>query len=356
MKWSFKIGKLFGIPIRVHLTFLLLLFFIGISGSKQGGSEGAILGMIVIIFIFICVILHEVGHSLVAIHYGIKVNDIILLPIGGVSRMEEIPEDPKQEITISVVGPLVSFGLAILFFVLSEVTHQGIGFKQINIYSRNVVASLFWINLVLGVFNLIPAFPMDGGRVLRGILAIRMESLKATKIAVGIGQGFAILLFFFGIFFNWWMALIAIFIYLGAEGEERMVAVKNSLGKSPVKLAMLTDVHTVSPQETVGQVLERICHSFQQDFPVEEGGEVVGILTRETIFSALHKHEKTTLVKDIMQKDFVYTTADASLSEIYKTMTAHRLYVMPVMKGKKLRGMINLEQIGKYHMICQEER
>jgi Zn-dependent protease/CBS domain-containing protein len=356
MKWSFKIGKLFGIPIRVHLTFLLLLLFIGIVGSRQGGSEGAFLGMIVIIFIFICVILHEVGHSLVAIHYGIKVNDIILLPIGGVSRMEEIPEDPKQEITISVVGPLVSFGLAILFFLLATITHQSINFKQINLHSRNVVASLFWINLVLGGFNLIPAFPMDGGRVLRGILATRIESLKATKIAVGIGQGFAIILFFFGIFFNWWMALIAIFIYLGAEGEERMVAVKSSLGKSPVKLAMLTDVHTVSPQETVGQVLERICHSFQQDFPVEEGGEVVGILTRETIFSALHKHEKTTLVKDVMQKEFVYTTEDASLSEIYKTMTAHRLFVMPVMKDKKLRGMINLEQIGKYHMICQEER
>ncbi len=356
MKWSFKIGKLFGIPIRVHLTFLLLLFFIGYVGSKQGGSEGAILGMIVIVFIFICVILHEVGHSLVAVHYGIKVNDIILLPIGGVSRMEEIPEDPKQEITISIVGPLVSFGLAILFFILASAIHQSINFKQINLFNRNVVASLFWINLVLGLFNLIPAFPMDGGRVLRGILATRMESMKATKIAVSVGQGFAILLFFFGIFFNWWMALIAIFIYLGAEGEERMVAVRSSLGKSSVKLAMLTDVHTVSPDETVGEVLERICHGLQQDFPVEQGDEVVGILSREAIFSALHKHEKSILVKEVMQKDFVSTSEDASLSEIYKTMIAHRLHVIPVMKDKKLRGMINLEQIGKYHMICQEER
>jgi Zn-dependent protease/predicted transcriptional regulator len=356
MKWSFKIGKLFGIPIRVHLTFLLLLLFIGIVGSKQGGSSGALFGIIAIIFIFVCVILHEVGHSLVAVHYGIKVNDIILLPIGGVSRMEEIPEDPKQEITISIVGPLVSFGLALLFFVLAVAIHQSINFKQINLFNRNVVASLFWINLVLGLFNLIPAFPMDGGRVLRGILATRMESLKATKIAVGVGQGFAILLFFFGIFFNWWMALIAIFIYLGAEGEERMVAVKSSLGKSPVKLAMLTEVHTVSPDETVGEVLESICHGLQQDFPVVEEGEVVGILTREAIFSALHKHEKSIRVKEVMQKDFVSTTEDASLSEIYKTMTSHRLFVMPVMKDKKLRGMINLEQIGKYHMICQEER
>ena len=356
MKWSFKIGKLFGIPIRVHLTFLLLLLFIGYVGSKQGGSEGAILGMIVIIFIFVCVILHEVGHSLVAVHYGIKVNDIILLPIGGVSRMEEIPEDPKQEITISIVGPLVSFGLALIFFILAMAIHQSINFKQISLFNRNVVASLFWINLVLGLFNLIPAFPMDGGRVLRGILATRMESMKATKIAVSVGQGFAILLFFFGIFFNWWMALIAIFIYLGAEGEERMVAVRSSLGKSSVKLAMLTDVHTVSPDETVGEVLERICHGLQQDFPVVEGGEVVGILSREAIFSALHKHEKSTRVKDVMQKDFVSTTEDTSLSEIYKTMIAHRLHVMPVMKDKKLKGMINLEQIGKYHMICQEER
>ncbi|HEX7401375.1 MAG TPA: site-2 protease family protein [candidate division Zixibacteria bacterium] len=357
MKWSFKIGKLFGIPIRVHLTFLLLLLFIGIVGSKQGGSESAILGMIAIILIFVCVILHEVGHSLVAVHYGIKVNDIILLPIGGVSRMEEIPEDPKQEITISIAGPLVSFGLALLFFILAMAIHQSINFRQINLFNRNVVANLFWINLVLGLFNLIPAFPMDGGRVLRGILAIRMESLKATKIAVALGQFFALLLFFYGIYTtNWWVALIAIFIFLGAASEERMEAMRTSLGKSPVKLAMLTEVHTVSPHETVGEVLERICHGFQQDFPVEEGGEVVGILTREAIFSALHKHEKSILVKDVMQKDFVSTTEDASLSEIYKTMTAHRLFVIPVMKDKKLRGMINLEQIGKYHMICQEER
>jgi Zn-dependent protease/CBS domain-containing protein len=354
MKWSFQIGKLFGIPIRVHFTFLLLLLFIGIAGSKQGGSSGAIFGMVTIVFIFLCVILHEVGHSLMAIHYGIKVRDIILLPIGGVSQMEEIPEDPKEEISISLVGPLVSFGLAILFFILAKLLHQGISFKSLTIFGGNLLANLFWINLILGLFNLIPAFPMDGGRVLRGILATGMDSLKATKIAVGVGQAFAILLFFFGIFFNWWMALIAIFIYLGAEGEERMVAVRSSLAKSPVRLAMLTDIHTVSPEETIGKVLERICHGLQQDFPVVEGGEVVGILAREAIFTALHKHEKTALVKDIMQKDFVFTTEEASLSDIFKKMTAQKLSVIPVMKGKQLLGMINLEQIGKYHMICQE--
>ncbi len=355
MKWSFKVGKLFGIPIRMHLTFLLLLLFIGITGFKQAGSDGAIWGMVAIVFIFFCVILHEVGHSLMAIHYGIKVKDIILLPIGGVSEMEEIPEDPRQEITISVIGPLVSFGLAILFFILSSATHQVLGFKQLSIYNHNVWANLFWINLILGAFNLLPAFPMDGGRVLRGILATGMDGWKATKIAVGVGQGFAILLFFFGIFFNWWMALIAIFIYLGAEGEERMMSVRASLGKSPVKLAMLTDVHTVSPDETLGQVLERICHSLQQDFPVEEHGEVVGVLTREAIFSALHQQEKSALVKDIMQKDFISTGEEASLSDIFKVMTGNKLSVILVIKDRKLQGMVNLEQIGKYHMICQEK-
>jgi Zn-dependent protease/CBS domain-containing protein len=355
MKWSFKVGKLFGIPIRVHITFLLLLLFIGVTGTKPGEAGGAIWGMMGIIFIFFCVILHEVGHSLMAIHYGIKVRDIILLPIGGVSEMEEIPEDPKQEIAISVTGPLVSFGLAVIFLVLSSATHQVLAFKQLSIYSRNVLANLFWINLILGAFNLLPAFPMDGGRVLRGIMATGMDSWKATKIAVGVGQGFAILLFFFGIFFNWWLALIAIFIYLGAEGEERMMSVRASLGKSPVKLAMLTDIHTVSPDETLGQVLERICHSLQQDFPVEKQGEVVGILTREAVFSALHRHEKSILVKDIMQKDFISTGEETSLSEIFKVMTGNKLSVILVMKDRKLQGMINLEQIGKYHMISQEK-
>jgi Zn-dependent protease/predicted transcriptional regulator len=355
MKWSFQIGKLFGIPIRVHLTFLLLLFFVGISGSKYGGSTGTLFGMISIVLIFLCVVLHEIGHSLVARHYGIVVRDIILLPIGGVSEMEEIPQDPKQEISISIVGPLVSFSLAVVFYVLSVALDQSPSFGQLSIFKGNLIANLFWINLILGMFNLIPAFPMDGGRVLRGILATRIDSLRATKVAVGVGQVFAILLFFFGIFFNLWMALIAIFIYLGAEGEERMVEMRAALSRSPVKLAMLTDIHTVSPDETLGEVLERICHGLQQDFPVVERGEVVGILTKEIIFSALHKHEKDARVKEIMNKNFVTTTEDASLSDIFKQMTTSRLSVIPVMKNRELRGMINLEQIGKYHMICQEE-
>jgi len=356
MKWSFQIGKLFGIPIKVHFTFLLLLFFIGLFGSKQTGSFGAIFGMVSIVLIFFCVILHEVGHSLMAVHYGIEVKDIILLPIGGVSRMEEIPEDPKKEINISLVGPMVSFSLALIFFLILRAMGRSPSLASLSLFGGNLLVNLFWINLILGMFNLIPAFPMDGGRVLRGVLTISMDSLKATKIAVGVGQAFAILLFFFGIFFNWWMALIAIFIYLGAEGEERMVAVRVSLGKSPVKLAMLTDVHTISPDQSVGEVLEKICHGFQQDFPVVEKGEVVGILTREAIFSALHKHEKSARVKDIMQKDFVSTTEDAYLSDIFKKMTQNKLSVIPVMRGRRLLGLINLEQIGKYHMICQEER
>lgn len=354
MKWSFQIGKLFGIPIRVHVTFLLLLFFIGILGSRQAGASGAIFGMVSIVFIFLCVVLHETGHSLTAIHYGIEVKDIVLLPIGGVSRMEDIPEDPKKEITISVVGPLVSFGLALIFFLIAKTTGESIDIRELSLFEGNLMVNLFWINLILGTFNLIPAFPMDGGRVLRGILATGMDSLKATKIAVSVGQVFAILLFFFGIFFNWWMALIAIFIYLGAEGEERMVVLRTTLGKSPVRLAMITDIHAISPDQTIGEVLETVCHGFQQDFPVVEEGEVVGLLTKEAIFSALHKHEKSALVRDVMQKDFVSTTEDASLSDIFKKMTTEKLSAIPVMKGKQLLGMINLEQIGKYHMICQE--
>jgi Zn-dependent protease/CBS domain-containing protein len=354
MKWSLQIGRLFGIPIRVHLTFLLLLLFIAIVGSRQGGAMGALFGVISIVLIFLCVVLHEIGHSLSAIHYGVEVKDIVLMPIGGISRMEDIPEDPQKEIVISISGPLVSFGLALVFLIVAFAARQTVSFKNFSVFQGNLVVNLFWINLILGMFNLVPAFPMDGGRVLRGVLAMGMDGLKATKIAVSLGQAFAIFLFFFGIFFNWWMALVAIFIYLGAEGEERMTALRATLGKSPVKLAMITDIRTISPDQTIGQVLESICHGFQQDFPVMENGVMVGLLTKESIFSALHKHEKSALVKDVMQKDFLFTTEDASLSDIFKKMTAEKLSVVPVMKGNQLRGLINLEQIGKYHMICQE--
>ncbi len=352
MKYSLVVGRFFGIPIKLHFTFLLLLIFIGISGASGGNIASGLYGMLVVIFVFLCVIFHEIGHSLVAEHYGIKVKSIILFPIGGVSQMEELPKNPVEEINISVVGPLVSLSLAGIFYLVLRGIYQEVTFALPSLTEGSILINLFWINLMLGLFNLIPAFPMDGGRILRGLLANRMEYLKATKIAVTVGQLFAILMFFFGIFFNWWLALIALFIYLGAEGEEQVTAMHIALRRIPVKKAMLTLVESISPDQTLGNVLGRICHGLQQDFPVVTEGKVIGLLTKEAIFNALHQASKEITVAEIMKNDFLSTSEEATLEDVYRQMKEGGVSLILVIQQGDLKGMISLEQIGKYHMLC----
>ena len=352
MRWSFQIAKFFGIPIRVHITFFLLLIFIGLYGSRLQGARSGLFGIVSIILIFLCVIIHEFAHSLVARKYGVKIKDIILLPIGGVSEMEELPSQPKQEINVALAGPLTSIVLSLIFFFAYRLLFPEAKAVNISIFQGNLLLNLFAINLMLAIFNLIPAFPMDGGRVLRGILGLKMDLLQATRVAVGIGEFLAILFFFFGLFFNPWLALIAVFIFLGAEGEKRATELKVEIADIPVRVAMLTNIEPISPDNTLGQVLEKICHGLQQDFPIMEGKEVLGILSREIFFSALHNHSKETRIREIMSREFTSTTEDAPLSEVFQRMNSEKLSVLPVMQGKIFKGLISLEQIGKYHMLC----
>ena len=352
MKWSFQIGKVFGIPIRVHITFFLLLIFIGFYGSRLEGARSGAFGILSVILVFLCVVIHELSHSLVAQRYGVKVKDIVLLPIGGVSEMEEIPQKPKEEISVALAGPVISIALALIFYLAFVFFTPGMGHLKISIFQGNLLLNLFFINLILALFNLLPAFPMDGGRVLRGLLGLKMDLLKATRIAVGIGELFAIFLFFFGLFFNPWLALIAIFIYLGAEGEKKATELKVAIADVPVKVAMLTEVEAITPDVTLGTVLEKICHGLQQDFPIIEGNKVLGILSREKIFSALHNHSKDTRVREIMSQEFLSTSEDTPLSEAFKKMNSEKISVLPVLQGGILKGLISLEQIGKYHMLC----
>jgi len=352
MRWSFQIGKVFGIPIRVHITFFLLLIFIGFYGSRLQGAQSGLYGMLSVVLIFLCVVIHEIAHSLVARSYGVKVKDIVLLPIGGVSEMEELPQKPKQEIYVAIAGPVTSIFLAFIFYLAFLLLYPEMKTFKFSIFQGNLLLNLFIINFLLALFNLLPVFPMDGGRVLRGILGLKMEFLKATKIAVGIGEAFAIFFFFFGLFFNPWLALIAIFIYLGAEGEKKATELRVAIADVPVKVAMLTNVEAITPDITLGKVLEKICHGLQQDFPIIEGEKVLGILTRGKIFSALHNHSKDTKVRDIMSQEFISTSEDTPLSEAFKRMTSEKLSVLPVMQGENFKGLISLEQIGKYHMLC----
>lgn len=352
MKWSFRIGSLFGIPLRVHLTFLLLLVFIALApGDRPGGISGGY-GVLWVILVFGCVVLHELSHSLAARRYGIPVRSITLLPIGGVSQMTRMPEKPGQEFAISVAGPLMSFALAVAFRVMAAVTGAPGDTFAGPIGSGHIVVDLFRINLILGLFNLAPAFPLDGGRALKAVLAMVMEPLKATRLAVTIGQVLAGVLFVVGVLFNWWLALIAVFIYLGAEGEEKAAELKASFRNVPVADVMIEAPLTLSPGQSLHDAATLFCHSPQNDFAVTVGEEVVGVLSQGRLLKALHERSPDTPVEEVMTTGFPHTGPRAMINPLYRTMVEEGLSAVPVVEEGRLLGLVTLEQIGKYHLVC----
>lgn len=351
LKWSFKIGSLFGIPIKVHVTFLILLAFVALSGKDV---SRALYGVLFVILIFVCVVFHELAHSLVARHYGHGVRSITLLPIGGMAQMDDIPEDSRQEIFISIAGPVMSFVIAGFLYVFIYFGDIPIApLDEASLFEGHIILNLFWINIILAVFNIFPAFPMDGGRVLRGVMNLFMSHLKATKIAVFIGQFFAVLLFFFGIFYNnnWWLALIAVFIYLGAEAEDRMWAIRHALSDVKVKEVVFKDYISLNTGDTLKTASDLFLRTLQGDFPVLFGDRLVGILRRDSIIKGINEGRESERVADLMEREFPTTTEKQKLISLYKTMTEKGITMMPVMDGEKLLGIVTLEQIGRYHMI-----
>lgn len=351
MKWSIRMGSIFGIPVKLHLTFLLLLaliYFIGPSLIGIGGLQGVVF----VILVFASVVFHELSHAMVARHYGIQVSDITLLPIGGVARMATLPEEPIQEILISVAGPIASIVLGFSLWFLADLFGSQVTLTDMSV-KGNLLAQLAALNFVLAIFNLLPAFPMDGGRILRGFLALYMPPLKATRIAVGIGQVFAIGLFFLGIFSgNLFMVLIALFVYMGAEAEERQLGVTLSLGKATAESAMISDVVTLDPDQTVGHAAERYAHGFQSDFPVMDGRRLVGLVTRDHLVESLHKQGPSAPVRQIMSTDFPTAMPQTPLLEVLEKMQATGSKVVPILDAGELTGLITLEQIGRYNMLC----
>jgi Zn-dependent protease len=353
MKWSFSIGRIFGIPIRVHITFLLLLIFVAIS--PQGGVLSGIMGVVLIILVFVGVLLHELGHSLVARHFGEKVHDIMLLPIGGVSRTE-IPEEPRQEMLMAAAGPLVSIALSALFYFLSIAIGYQLDFKSYfkgtGDLRQNLIPSLFYINAMLAVFNLVPAFPLDGGRILRSLLARSMDPIKATRLAVNIGQLVAIVMFFVGIFFDWWLALIAIFLYFGAEAEEQGTLIHRVLHKAKVRSVMLDKFETIPEDFTLDQVVSLACHTSQDDFPVVDNNSLVGLLPRVELFRAVSQLPGETRVREFMVKDFQTAVPDDPLDKVFSELAQGRTGIIPVVENGNLVGILTLAQIAKYQMLC----
>jgi Zn-dependent protease len=352
MKWAFKIARIAGIDVKVHSTFFLLLIWLGYSyWTSQQSVTAVVNGLIFVLLLFLFVIMHEFGHALAARRFNIQTADITLLPIGGVARLEKMPDDPKEELWVAFAGPLVNLVLAIVFFIWVLLSQGVLSLTQISMNSAPLIQRLALVNLALFLFNLIPAFPMDGGRILRSLLAIRMDYEKATNAASTLGKLFAFIFAMIGLFINPFYLLIALFVWIGASQENQSVKVRNLLSGIPVKEAMLTNYETLSSKSRLSDGIQAILAGYQQDFPVLDGEKMVGILTRQRLLQALAFGDTSINILSVMDHTFERAQINEMLQEVAERLQACGCRTVPVFDGEKLIGLITMDNIGEFMMI-----
>jgi Zn-dependent protease/CBS domain-containing protein len=352
MKWQWKIARIAGIDVYMHATFLLLIGWVALSHwTAQQSWSAVVAGVFFILLLFVFVVMHEYGHALTARKYGIKTRDITLYPIGGVARLERMPEKPIEELWVALAGPAVNVVAAIVLFGYLVVSGTFQPVASLTISTGSLVERLMAVNLWLVLFNLIPAFPMDGGRVLRALLGLRMEYVQATQVAANVGQAFAFLFGFIGLFSDPFLVFIALFVWMGAAQEASMVQMKYSLGNIPVTRAMMTDFQTLTPQDTLARVVGLILSGAQHDFPVVQNERVVGILDRDTFMKALSERGQSTLVADVMRRDVTeidsYEMVEADLQRLQENGSK----TLPVTHNGQLVGLVTSENVTEYLMI-----
>lgn len=354
MKWSWTLGRIAGIKLRMHWTFLLLLAWVGLTYAASGGWVAAAEGIAFVLAVFACVILHECGHALMAARYGVPTEDITLLPIGGVARMQRMPDVPIQEFWIAVAGPAVNVVIAGLLF-LGLLLGGGLAMAtRIPTWGTSVFAfflNLMWVNLILVVFNILPAFPMDGGRVLRALLATQMDYVRATQIAAGIGQGMAILFGFAGLFTNPLLLFIALFVYLGAEAETQMVQFRDLLRGVSVRAAMITRFRTLQGHDTLERAVDELLAGSQQDFPVTDGHGYRGMLTRQALVKGIREAGLSGTVADWASEEARPVSPDDPLMETVESMRNSQLSALPVFENDELVGLLCHENISELLMV-----
>jgi Zn-dependent protease/CBS domain-containing protein len=352
MKWSIKLGRLLGIDVYIHVTFLLLLVFIGLVYGMSGGSFAAALtGVLFFVLLFLCVLLHEFGHALTARRYGIPTKDITLLPIGGVARLERMPEKPAQEFWVALAGPAVNVVIALLLAIWMRATGHLAAGNPLAPQDGGLVGKLLTANLFLVLFNLLPAFPMDGGRVLRALLAMRMPYARATGIAAGIGQAMALLFGLVGLFGQPMLLFIALFVWIGAAEEAAAAEMKSTLHGFRVRDAMQTEFHVLSPRDTLGEAVRLLLSGSQHDFPVVEAGRPVGLLLRSDLVTGLRERGEVALVDDVMLRDLESADPAEALETAFQRVKPERGAAIPVLDQGRLVGLLTAENVGEFVMV-----
>ena len=349
MGWSLPILRIAGIQLRIHVTFLLLIGWVALNSAAAA---------VFVLLLFVCVVLHEFGHALAAKAFGINTPDITLLPIGGVARLERIPEEPKQELIIASAGPAVTAIIALSLFV--AIAARGATGIAAPIGGNDLVLNLFKLNVYLLLFNLIPAFPMDGGRVLRALLATRMTYARATQVAATVGQAFAFLFGIVGLFGipgvfhpNPFLIFIAFFVYVGASQEAALAQMRDVSRRFPVSSAMVREFRSLPVNATLQEAVDALLATSQHDFPVlDESGNVAGILTRHDLIAALRKDDLTIRVGDVMRRDIPTVTTGTRFEEAFRIMQECNCPAVPVLDGmKRLVGLLTPENVSELMMV-----
>lgn len=357
MRWSWSLGRYAGIQVYMHMSFLLIIVWIILMHwMMNAGLMKTLEGVIFTLILFVCVIFHEFGHALTARHFGIRTKDIVLLPIGGVARLEKMPDKPVQELWVAIAGPAVNLGIALILFgflmtaqIFSRV--EEFSFTIRSVAQGDFFERLFFANVFLALFNLIPAFPMDGGRVFRAFMAMRMDYVRATKIAAQFGQIIAVFFAFAGLLFNPFLIIIALFIWLGASKESSDIQLQHVIHGIPVYQAMITDFKTLRADQRLSDAVELILTGSQQDFPVMEGEKVVGILTRVDLINGLSRYGQEVFIRDIMQNNFVTVDPNTMLATAFEQLKNCSCRVIPVYDNNRLVGILTAENIGELVMI-----
>ena len=352
MSWSFPIGTVRGTAIRIHLTFLLFLAWIATVHYGRGGAPAAAEGVLFIVLLFPCVLLHEFGHILAARRYGVQTPDVTLLPIGGVARLERIPEEPGQELVIALAGPAVNFVIAgLLYLLVGDVMPEdnlAVAEPDVGILQR-----LASVNIFIALFNLIPAFPMDGGRVLRALLARRLGYSRATQIAATVGQGLAFALGLLGLYGNPMLIFIALFVYLAAASEAHAIQMREASRGVLAQDAMITRFESLNMGSRVEDAVEALIRTTQHEFPVvDAAGRLQGMLTRDEMIKALRERGPDAPVREVMRTDIPLVEQRRSLAEALRPMQEKKLPAAGVVDREgQLIGYITPENVGELMMV-----
>jgi Zn-dependent protease/predicted transcriptional regulator len=361
--WSIPAGRIFGIEFRIHLTFLFLLAFVWMTDSASHGQADAGRGLALVGIILGAVLLHELAHALFAKRSGVPVKSIILLPIGGITMLDDsraLAEKAgvhwKRDIRIALAGPLVNILLAVMSAsIIAAVAPSAPLWKWPFLGSSHLLRSIVWANLYLAAFNLLPAYPMDGGRVLRALFSRKMDSVRATRRAILIGQTFAVVFILVGLRWNIWLTMVGLFLFLAAQLEERSIVFQSVLETVHMDDIMLTDFATLSPADTLEDALEKAVHSLQDDFPVIRGGDMVGVVSRQNILQAL-RSEGNGYVQSVMSRMFEVANRRESLASAFRKLTARNLSIIPVVEEERLVGIVTLQNLMHSMSLLAESR